>query len=421
MDKSKLYMVEHLVSCIEAKLGWGNGKNWSNSDFETLSEQIFEATKKRLSVTTLKRIWGRAERIANPSAATLNILSQFMGHADWRDFVNSQKSDTDTPAFIQIPWQKILAIIGVLTIGVALLALNWDNDKQPIIKEVTYHKADFEFKSRTIAKGLPNSVVFDYDVSAAADDAKIEIQQSWDTSKRITINRNDSVATCIYRRPGFFNAKLVVDGTIVEAHDVFIPTQGWLGLIERDSIPLYLDNENVERKGELSISSNVLSDYGLDPKVENTSVSLYQMQDFGAIDTSEFIFSVRLQNTFEKSATGCRRAQVYLIYEGGAIGIPLSNKGCVATLNIMAFGQFIDGKKTDLSAFGVDFSDSVQLQLLSKDGELQIFVNDHLAYQMQVLETPAKIRGISLHFEGTGRVEQVELSNTKNLVYQLSE
>ena len=79
-------MIDSLVAQIEEQLGWGSGSDWSNKDFEELSDRIFDSTKKRLSVTTLKRIWGRAEMVANPSSATLDILSEFIGYKNWREW-----------------------------------------------------------------------------------------------------------------------------------------------------------------------------------------------------------------------------------------------------------------------------------------------------------------------------------------------
>ena len=90
MDKRNFIVIQRLVQQIEQQLGWGSGQEWSNKDFEVLSEQIFERTKKRLSVTTLKRIWGRAELVANPSLGTLDILSQFVGRKNWREYTQTQ-------------------------------------------------------------------------------------------------------------------------------------------------------------------------------------------------------------------------------------------------------------------------------------------------------------------------------------------
>ena len=46
---------------IEEKIGWGSSTDWSTQDFEELSEQIYEATGRPISATTLKRIWGRVK------------------------------------------------------------------------------------------------------------------------------------------------------------------------------------------------------------------------------------------------------------------------------------------------------------------------------------------------------------------------
>ncbi len=75
---------------IEAQLAWGEGSTWTNKDFQELSERIFDHTRQQLSVTTLKRVWGRAERVANPSGATLDILAEFAGYGSWRAFRQQQ-------------------------------------------------------------------------------------------------------------------------------------------------------------------------------------------------------------------------------------------------------------------------------------------------------------------------------------------
>ena len=82
--------LRQLVQQVEAQLAWGEGSTWTNKDFQELSERIFVHTRQQLSVTTLKRVWGRAERIANPSGATLDILAEFAGYDSWRAFRQQQ-------------------------------------------------------------------------------------------------------------------------------------------------------------------------------------------------------------------------------------------------------------------------------------------------------------------------------------------
>jgi hypothetical protein len=85
MEKEK----QLLLLCrqlIEQMLNWGDSNIWGNDDFEQLSQQIFDKTRVQLSVSTLKRIWGKVRYESFPNAATLNALAQFLDYTSWRDF-----------------------------------------------------------------------------------------------------------------------------------------------------------------------------------------------------------------------------------------------------------------------------------------------------------------------------------------------
>src|SRR5688500_6826322 len=82
-----------LLKCcalIEQKLSWGSGDNWQNQDFEALSAQIFDQTQVVLSVSTLKRVWGKVKYDSLPSPTTLNTLAVFAGYKNWREFRQQQ-------------------------------------------------------------------------------------------------------------------------------------------------------------------------------------------------------------------------------------------------------------------------------------------------------------------------------------------
>lgn len=411
-------MVDHLVARIEAQLGWGDGKNWSNSDFEELSERIFTDTKKRLSVTTLKRIWGRAERVANPSSGTLNILSEFVGYPNWREFLAQNETPESAPVKIQTErtdW-KIPAIIGFVILVGLLLAFYWPETEPTMMPNGQLEKSDFQFSRRTVSEGLPNSVVFAYDATAAPQGATVEIQQSWDNNKRMSVSATDSIATSIYYHPGFFKSKLVVGDTIVKEADVFIPTQGWLGMVERDTLPLYLEPEDIQQNGILAITPETVSAYGLDPRTSEVVTSLYHVADYGELYTDDFQLSLQLQNTFPQGRTGCQWAKLFVLYDGGAIGIPLAKMGCAAQLDLMLFGEYVSGKTTDLSGLGVDFTEAATLQCNSQNGQLEILVNGQTAYTAEVPIAPKKVVGLVIHFEGSGLVREVSLRNAFELM-----
>jgi hypothetical protein len=288
-----------------------------------------------------------------------------------------------------------------------------NNDKEVII----YKPGDFAFTSRPVSDGIPNSVVFEFDATAAKNGAKIEIQQDWDRNKRLVIDKHDSVATSIYYHPGFFKSKLVVDDTIVREEDVFITTNDWLGMIERDSVPLYLKKEEIYTDGLLSIDYETVTSYNLDARTSTVTVSLYQVRDFGALYTDDFEMSTTIRNNFDEGMSACQNVRVFILYDGGAIGIPLAKKGCSSDLTLMTFEEFVDGKKNDLSGFGVDFSDYVDLRCVSKNQNLDILISGKSVYQMNVPKPALKIKGITIHFEGAGSVKKVEFKKNDEIVY----
>lgn len=61
--------------------------------FEILSEEISDRTKRLLSVSTLKRIFGYIEGYEGIRGDSLNILSQFLGYPDWQTFIADRCGD----------------------------------------------------------------------------------------------------------------------------------------------------------------------------------------------------------------------------------------------------------------------------------------------------------------------------------------
>ena len=78
-------MLDRCRASVEQKLGWGDSGQWTNADFEGLSEKILAETGVSLSTSTLKRLWGRVKYDSTPQAATLNALARFVGYDDYRD------------------------------------------------------------------------------------------------------------------------------------------------------------------------------------------------------------------------------------------------------------------------------------------------------------------------------------------------
>ena len=105
-------------------------------DFEFLSECIFEKFHEKISPTTLKRLWGYLSESTTPRKSTLDILSMFVGYANWKDFCKKnpveKKPIEKEPIEKEEKTQKKRLSPAILYTIIALLLIG-------IISGVTYH------------------------------------------------------------------------------------------------------------------------------------------------------------------------------------------------------------------------------------------------------------------------------------------
>ena len=66
----------------------------TTTDFEEFSLSVNKRTEKRLSPSTLKRLWEYVRDSHKPRVCTLDILSQYIGHQDYASFKAWLKKST---------------------------------------------------------------------------------------------------------------------------------------------------------------------------------------------------------------------------------------------------------------------------------------------------------------------------------------
>ncbi|HWV74443.1 MAG TPA: hypothetical protein VN040_22140 [Pseudosphingobacterium sp.] len=404
---------------IEEKLAWGDGKNWSSADFQQLSDLILQNTKVMLSPSTLKRVWGRVKYDGKPTTSTLNALAQFIGYENWRAFIVQENSSA---IYENAPHQKIKRkkififwCLGAAALSFLAFSFFYKTDKNHSPSNQPLSAKDFAFSSQPVVKSIPNSVVFTYDASKAPDDS-IFIQQNWDPRRRERVLKNNTKHTSIYYEPGYYTAKLVVSKQVVSEHPLLIPTAGWLGMIDHSPIPIYLKQQEFVQKKELNAPiSNVLT--YVNPKVEQSTVKYFNVGNFEPVTVADFSFRSVIKNNYSDGNNACQLSQIMLITDNMPIVIPLSAKGCVSTLNIMSVDQAISGKNADLSKFGVNFTNWVDVRCTSNGRKIQYYVNNDLAYELPLLSKNTKIMGLAFIFNGTGAVKKVELRNKQRIVF----
>ena len=403
----------------EQALNWENSGNWGDYDFEKLSELIFEKTQTRLSLSTLKRIWGKVRYDNTPTIITLNALARFLDFADWRTFkkqaeLNKVKAPAGQPQQVikrrKLSVPVIFAIAGVAVAGYLVLSLA--AKRAPAI--IT--NAPVKFSARVVSDKMPNSVVFDYDASAYHSD-NVYIQQSWDPKRREKVAGDGKQHTSIYYVPGYFNAKLVINGHIKKEQPVFIKTNGWLGLIDKEPVPSYLNNDSIHMPNALGITARQYEKINGAPVFNGSAVFFYNLHDFDGLGSDNFNFETTLRNTSAPEQSSCRKVEIEIIGTKNAINIPLCDKGCIADLQLSTGDNYVSGKTTDLSGFGCDFASFQHLACVVQNHKFTVSLNNKIIYVTPVRQNIGKIAGIRIGFEGPGEIKNIKLGDDKRVVY----
>ncbi len=184
------------------------------------------------------------------------------------------------------------------------------------------------FKSHMVSDELPNSVVFTYDIGGMPADS-VFIQQSWDPERRQRVSPTQHTHTSIYYTPGYFQAKLIVNDSVLKEDLVFIQTKGWRGIIDGKP-PVYLTAAEARQPGGMGVSAATLRDKINASVFADRWVTFSNVRNFGGLNTDAFTLEVSLRNTATVEQSLCRRVKIIVLGKGGAMMIPLAAKGCIS-------------------------------------------------------------------------------------------
>jgi len=423
-DRTEKDFIDLCLEQIENKLAWGPNLEWSNYDFEKLSEAIEAKTRVVLSITTLKRIWGKVRYEHAPSLTTLNTLAKYIDFEDWRSFklksrLKQDLSDNPLPSARQgiiedqtptsstiktnrkyIPLYLSLGLFGIIS----LYALTSIGNKKPLPQNLDPALFSFE-ANKILTRGVPNSVVFHYDASRAVSDS-VYISQTWDIKRKIRVDKSKHDHSAIYYYPGYFRAKLIVDSIIIKTHDIQIATDGWLGLVENENNPIYFKKSDFEKQGWIEIDEPALKQYKLDLFPNSPRIRFFNQGDLGDLRNDNFSFETTLKNPHHSGDNVCQYMQVLIQCKDDIIVVPLSALPCIGDLRLAVAGALIQSQDADLSGFGCDLNQWTHLKINARNKLVQFYVNGKKAYEVVFPHDPTDIVGVQIRFNGLGSIKE---------------
>ncbi|NJK85569.1 MAG: hypothetical protein HC906_06005 [Bacteroidales bacterium] len=153
-------------------------EEWTRNEFENLSDLIYDASKIRVSLDTLRRLYGHKKITSSdykPHPATKNALAQFLGYENWMEFVAkiNKEQKTENRFFQNIfPFFRkdytLIFIVSIVLIGLSIFLgfFFFKTGKEKV-----------EFSASSFEGYPPHTVNFSYDISNIQDSVYLQFDE----------------------------------------------------------------------------------------------------------------------------------------------------------------------------------------------------------------------------------------------------
>ena len=391
---------------------------FSHSDFEKLSDEIYEVSKISVSVSTLKRIW-KDNYKGNPNISTLDAFGIYLGYKNWRDYCNNisnKPSKRIAKKQIKLKKQIILFISMIILVSFVYILLK---SLHKFRKTNEYSNIEFYFQEFDSTK-MPVYAIFKYNLHNIKC-SKATIRPYGTKEHEFEISPDDSIATFSYVRPWNYFPSLVIDGEVIKSLQTSFVSGVWkagLSNARKEFFIEYFDNPKIFTGGTLGFSKDVMSEITF-PLKEIDFVTFDLFKRFENINGDSLYFKMRVKNTPIIREKDAGRINLLLCFEQGDFAIPFTlDKSPTIPLSLVYFGNYLDGKNNNLSFLFQNTENWMEFTIKTNNKAITLYINDSLVYNGSFEVNPGILKGIMYDFIGLGEIDYVRFYNTNgDLIY----
>lgn len=398
------------------KLGYVDTISLRLRDFEHLSAEIEKGTGVLISISTLKRLLnGQFNHL--PQAATLNAITTYLGYHSWQDFRMKKQEEINRTKGLKplLPgsfqkskkrWISYIVVIPAIAFALYLMIVSYKYFSKPDV----INEKDISFSVRKITSNdIPNTVVFNYDISKVNGDSFF-IQQSWDRDRRVRVEKNNHTLTDIYYEPGYHHAKLIVNDNVVKRIDVSIPTNGWFFFSKPELFrgsPTYIHPAAAVKNGILSLTPEDIINSKIDPHHENFYSYTLFPEKFD-VTSDNFRFKVRIRFKELKNVM-CPKIMYEVTGQSNSLYFFNTLPGCTGNIDANVGEHFMSGKTSDLSGFGCDIRQWHDIEVVVKNKEATFYIDQKEIFSRSYTKSAGLITGLVFSSNGLCEIDQIEL------------
>ena len=385
---------------VEKKFQRGLSEDWKHRDYIYLSDEIYDCSKIRVSPDTLKRIYGKKRTNGDyqPQTETLNALDSYVKGLEPVTIKRPDFFKTRLFFFVT----GVLATCLILFVFLSVKGLMSDSkDIQP----------EVSVKLKTPITSIPVTANFELSLPEQFEFYTLHFGNGQSTN----LKPGDTRYSHYYRSPGVYRVQVKNNGKPVSnIEQIYLPSIGWHVISElSDGKSLSFGDTLVNFKKEFFNTLDITSSDIFVERKRINRIKLCNYQPFVETEKS-FKLSFDLANIKNHKAIDidCGKVGIRLVGEYNNIFQSFSPVGCSYWLVCNYAGNYILGKRMDLSMFELDLKDWTNFRFEIEDQEMNIFVNNEKLHSAKLRKKVGQILGLEFSFKGVGKLDNIKMENS---------
>ncbi|MDR1525842.1 MAG: hypothetical protein LBS79_11410 [Tannerella sp.] len=441
---------------------WGDSDNWSQSQFKTLEDMLFEATKTQINANTLRRFF--QQKTGNPQLATKEALCKFLGYSGYTDFVlkmTKPEKKTKMPEWqVSVP-EKIPNVAGkefaekrtageretdertaggkpdvpggkvtkkvinrvqkhiyIITLLVTIIFFYFLYDF--ILKERynKYRISKIEFSASKTKGTVPLTVSFSYHIpSDLFDDISIVYEEANGDATEKKLNRDVNRINATYIYEGEAYCYLKYKGETIRTVPVVALRSGWSVYVREERKKFFRTLPISDAYTSGNYVSLPMEKVPEEARASHLFVS-YVFYSENLVDGDNFLFEARMRNSEKEYAIPLSDMIMYISSDTHTHGFAMNENG-YAYIKFISGEKSIKGDEYNLSRFNFDSSEWHVMSIKVENKNTTFYIDEEEVLNMSYNESLGMANELILRFKGCGAVDYVKVSKlTGEVVYQ---
>ncbi|WP_215224964.1 hypothetical protein [Echinicola shivajiensis] len=297
-------------------------------------------------------------------------------------------------------------MLAVISVSVLLLTRNKVEDPESLLAEL---------KLERIEGNNPSTVFFSYSIPVTKDSLFLYLGNGIEP---FYLNPYNKKISLYLRFPGVFHPYIGTKrkAILASSEKLFVQSKNWQTLgyyyeqpysMRYYPIPMSFNSPNYA----FHINGNELNRLGMD----TSKIIVLRLDNFKTTETNgdNFLFNAKVKSSEFWPAIRCNSIYVSVVGENSKIMFKTTNEGC------SAHSEYILSEKADygtdkLIDFCINTSEWHTIQINNKDKNVEVKINDNLAFKDSYDQSLGKILGVSVMFHGNGYLDHLQLLDNKS-------